>query len=210
MVELHRGGSATKGAHRSRCNAQRTKSKEPCPCKSVRVLQLTRNYLSELVSSKQSKPFKHDGAFMRMIKTGLQTYLQHCIVWRTAPPTRGLLITQFNIDTNQPKLHIPPPPPSNSNTEVHIMTVSHYSQSHHLNAQGKPVTTPGIQLLAHAQGRHLKKKLINFGHCPKRGGGPTMPEVLSKISYDYKFVYFICSHDREVHRSEQNHQNLKN
>ena len=36
-----------------------------------------------------------------------------------------------------------------------------------------------------------------------------MSEVLSKISYDYKFVYFNCSHDREVHIGEQNHQNQK-
>ena len=26
-----------------------------------------------------------------------------------------------------------------------------------------------------------------------------MSEVLFKISYDYKFVYFICSHNREVY-----------
>ena len=51
--------------------------------------------------------------------------------------------------------------------------------------------------------------MINFGQWPKRGGGPTMSEVLSKISYDYKFVYFTCSHDREVHRSEKNHQKQK-
>ena len=36
-----------------------------------------------------------------------------------------------------------------------------------------------------------------------------MSEVLYKISYDYKFVYFTCSHDREVHIGEQNQQNYK-
>ena len=41
------------------------------------------------------------------------------------------------------------------------------------------------------------------------GGGPAMSKVLSKISYDYKFVYFTCSHDREVHIGEQSHQNQK-
>ena len=49
----------------------------------------------------------------------------------------------------------------------------------------------------------------------KRGGGgwgvgAAMSEVLSKISYKYKFVYFICSHDREVHIGEQNNQNKNN
>ena len=51
--------------------------------------------------------------------------------------------------------------------------------------------------------------MINFGYCTKRGGGPAMSEVLSKILYDYKFVYFTCSHDRDVHMGEQNHQKLK-
>ena len=41
------------------------------------------------------------------------------------------------------------------------------------------------------------------------GGGPAMSKVLSKISYDYKFVFFTCSHDGEVHLGEQNHQKLK-
>ncbi len=36
-----------------------------------------------------------------------------------------------------------------------------------------------------------------------------MSEVLSEISDDYKFVYFTLSHDKEVHISEQNHQNQK-
>ena len=55
------------------------------------------------------------------------------------------------------------------------------------------------------RGDTFLKNLINFGHCPKRGGGPPMSEVLYKISYDYKFVYFTCSHDREVHIGEQSH-----
>ena len=36
-----------------------------------------------------------------------------------------------------------------------------------------------------------------------------MSEVLSKISNDYKLAYFTCSHDREFHIGEQNHQNQK-
>ena len=36
-----------------------------------------------------------------------------------------------------------------------------------------------------------------------------MFEVLGEISDDYKFVYFTFSHDKEVHISEQNHQNQK-
>ena len=51
--------------------------------------------------------------------------------------------------------------------------------------------------------------MINFEYCTKRGGGLAMSEVLSKILYDYKFVYFTCSHDRDVHMGEQNHQQLK-
>ena len=43
----------------------------------------------------------------------------------------------------------------------------------------------------------------------KEGGGAAMPKVLSKISDDYIFVYFTCSHDREVHIGEQSHQNQK-
>ena len=34
-----------------------------------------------------------------------------------------------------------------------------------------------------------------------------MSEVLSKISYDYKYVYFTFLHNREVHIGEQNQQN---
>ena len=34
-----------------------------------------------------------------------------------------------------------------------------------------------------------------------------MSKVLYKISYDYKFVYFTGSHDKEVHIGDQNHQN---
>ena len=36
-----------------------------------------------------------------------------------------------------------------------------------------------------------------------------MSEVLSKVSCDYKFLYFTCSHDWEFHIGEQNHQNQK-
>ena len=43
----------------------------------------------------------------------------------------------------------------------------------------------------------------------KGGGGLALSEVLSEISDDYKFVYFTLSHDKEVHISEQNHQNQK-
>ena len=56
----------------------------------------------------------------------------------------------------------------------------------------------------------LKKKtdkLRTFSE--KGGGGPAMSEVLYKISDDNKFVYFTCSHDKEVNIGEQNHQNQK-
>ena len=33
-----------------------------------------------------------------------------------------------------------------------------------------------------------------------------MSQVLSEISDDYKFLYFTCSHDKEVNIGEQNHQ----
>ena len=34
-----------------------------------------------------------------------------------------------------------------------------------------------------------------------------MSKVLNEISDDYKFVYFTCSHNKEVNIGEQNHQN---
>ena len=43
----------------------------------------------------------------------------------------------------------------------------------------------------------------------QKGGGPVISEVLSKISYDYLFVYFTCSNDKEVHIGEQNPKNQK-
>ena len=36
-----------------------------------------------------------------------------------------------------------------------------------------------------------------------------MSEVVSKISDDYKFVYYTYLYDKEVNIGEQNHQNLK-
>ena len=61
-----------------------------------------------------------------------------------------------------------------------------------------------------SKGRHFLKKSDKLRTLSEKGGGgPAMSEVLSKISYDYKFVYFTCSHDREVHIGEQNHQNQK-
>ena len=69
---------------------------------------------------------------------------------------------------------------------------------------------PGIQIVEWSlRGDTFLKKLINFGHCPKRGGGPAMSEVLYKISDDNKFAYFTSSHDKEVNIGEQNHQNQK-
>ena len=66
------------------------------------------------------------------------------------------------------------------------------------------------QTKRHTKGRHFFKKTDKLRTLSEKGGGgPAMSEVLSEISDDYKFVYFTLSHDKEVHISEQNHQNQK-